>query len=319
MGHAAENRGVGDLVAVQVQDGQHGAVALGVQELVGLPAGGQRAGLSLAVAHRDRGDQVGVVKDSAEGMGDGVAQLAAFIDGARGLGRHVAGDAAREAELLEQPAHAFLVTADVGVDLAVGAVQVGVGHKEVAAVARTGDQDEVLVILLDNAVQVHVDKVLTGYGAPVPDNLLLHIVAGERTAQERIVQQVELSRCQVVGSTPVGVDLLQFGAVHDHLSFLNKFGPRVILSPFFIFYHTAHSACRQAIRHKVFACFSFLPGRSGFFQHKKGQPPESGCPATDKIWITTESVPGRGPCTDGRSSARKHPWPYPAGPPRPSG
>ena len=86
VGHPAENRGVGDLIAVQVQDGQHSAVALGVQELIGLPAGGQGAGLGLAVTHRDRGDQVGVVKDSAEGMGDGVAQLAAFIDGARGLG-----------------------------------------------------------------------------------------------------------------------------------------------------------------------------------------------------------------------------------------
>lgn len=37
MGHAAEHGGVGDLVAVQVQDWQHSAVANGVQELVRLP------------------------------------------------------------------------------------------------------------------------------------------------------------------------------------------------------------------------------------------------------------------------------------------
>src|SRR5699024_1898484 len=100
--------------------------AFGVQELVGLPAGGQGAGFGLAVAHGDRGDQVGVVKHRAEGVGDGVAQLAALVDGTGGLRRNVAGDAAGEGKLLEQAAHALLVPADVGVDLGVGAVQVGV-------------------------------------------------------------------------------------------------------------------------------------------------------------------------------------------------
>ena len=39
----AKDGGVGDLVAIQVQDGQNSAVTHGVQELVGLPAGGQGA------------------------------------------------------------------------------------------------------------------------------------------------------------------------------------------------------------------------------------------------------------------------------------
>ena len=49
---AGQDGGVGDLVAVEVQDRQHGAVARRVEELVGVPAGGQRAGLGLAVADR---------------------------------------------------------------------------------------------------------------------------------------------------------------------------------------------------------------------------------------------------------------------------
>ena len=36
-GDAGEDGGVGDLIAVQVQDGQHGAVGLGVDELVEVP------------------------------------------------------------------------------------------------------------------------------------------------------------------------------------------------------------------------------------------------------------------------------------------
>ena len=62
MGHAAKDGGVGDLVAIQVQDGQHRTVAHGVQKFVGLPAGGQRAGLGFAVAHGAGNDQSGLSK-----------------------------------------------------------------------------------------------------------------------------------------------------------------------------------------------------------------------------------------------------------------
>ena len=50
LGDAREDRRVGDLVAVEVQDRQHGAVACRVEELVRVPAGRQRPGLRLAVA-----------------------------------------------------------------------------------------------------------------------------------------------------------------------------------------------------------------------------------------------------------------------------
>ena len=50
VGDAGQDGRVGDLVAVEVQDRQHDTVGARVDELVGLPAGGQRAGLSFAVA-----------------------------------------------------------------------------------------------------------------------------------------------------------------------------------------------------------------------------------------------------------------------------
>ena len=181
MGHAAKDGGVGDLVAIQVQDGQHRTVAHGVQKFVGLPAGGQRASLGFAVAHGAGNDQIGVIEGCAEGMGDGVTQLAALVDGTRCFGGNVGGDAAGERELLEQFLHALFVTADVGVDFAVGAVQIGVGNKEVAAVTGAGDQNQVLVVLLDDAVQMHIDKVLAGHGTPVADDFALDVFSGRRS------------------------------------------------------------------------------------------------------------------------------------------
>ena len=126
-----------------MQDRKHRAVARGVDELVGVPARGERAGLGLAIAHHAARDQVGVVVDRAVGVHERVAQLTTLVDRAGSLRCYMAGDAARERELAEQPPQALLVVADVGVDLGVGALQVRVRDQPGPAVPRAGDVDGV--------------------------------------------------------------------------------------------------------------------------------------------------------------------------------
>ena len=86
---------VGDLVAVQVQDGQHGAVARRVQEPGRLPGGGQRAGFGLAVPDHRGDDQVGIVEGRPKRVRQAVAQLTALVDRAGQLWRAVRTDAVR--------------------------------------------------------------------------------------------------------------------------------------------------------------------------------------------------------------------------------
>jgi hypothetical protein len=134
-----EHGGIRDLVAVQVQDRQDRTVRLGIQELVRVPRGRERAGLRFAVADDGRDDQVGVVEGSPVGMGKGIAELATFVDRSRRLGSDVARNPTRERELLEEALQALLVLRDVRVDLAVGALEPGVRDQARAAVPRTGD------------------------------------------------------------------------------------------------------------------------------------------------------------------------------------
>src|SRR5699024_936466 len=134
LGDAAEHGGVGDLVPVQVQDRQHHTVGGGVDELGGVPAGGQRPGPRLPVAHHGEHQQVRVVEGGAVGVGEGVAELAALVDGPGGFRGGVRGDAVGEGELPEQPAQTFGVLGDVRVDLRVGALEVGVRHHTGTAV-----------------------------------------------------------------------------------------------------------------------------------------------------------------------------------------
>src|SRR5207249_10879375 len=129
-----------DLVAVEVQDGQHRAVAPGIEELVRLPACSERARLCFAVANHAGDQQIGVVERRAVGVRERVAELAALVDRSRRLGGDVARYPAGKRELLEQPAQAFLVLRHGRIDLAVGALQISAGNERRSAMARTGHE-----------------------------------------------------------------------------------------------------------------------------------------------------------------------------------
>ena len=65
---AGQHRRVRNLVPVEMQDRQHHAVVHRIEELVGVPARRQRAGLGLPVADDRRDDQVGIVKGRPIGV-----------------------------------------------------------------------------------------------------------------------------------------------------------------------------------------------------------------------------------------------------------
>src|SRR5207253_3728328 len=77
------------------------------------------------------------------------------------------------------------------------------------AVAGATDVDDVEVMRLDHAVQVHVDEVEAGSRAPVAQEARLDVLDRERLAQERLVHEVDLTDGQVVGRTPVAIDQIE--------------------------------------------------------------------------------------------------------------
>ncbi len=174
-----------------------------------MPGGGKWTGLGLAVADDGRDEQVGVVEGGTVRVRQRVAEFAALVDGTRRLGCRVARDAAREGELPEQPAQPVLGVVDRVVDLGVRAVQVGVGDHSGATVARAGDEDRVQRPFPDDTVQVRVDEVEPGRRAPVAEEARLDVVAGQRRAQERVVEQVDLPDRKVVGGAPPRIQLVE--------------------------------------------------------------------------------------------------------------
>ena len=96
-----------------------------------------------------------------------------------------------------------------GIDLAVGAFQIGVGHQPRPAVARPGDVDHVQVVFLDDAVQMDVDEVQPRRRAPVAEQARLDVRQRQAALQQRIVVEIDLADREIIGRPPIGVHLSQ--------------------------------------------------------------------------------------------------------------
>ena len=208
VGLPPEHRGAADLVAVEVEDRQHGAVAGRVEVADRLPRPFERPGLGLAVADHARRDQVRVVEHRAEGVHERVAQLAALVDRAGCGHADVAGHATGGRELPEQVAHARGVEGRVGVDLGVGALEVDAGQQRRSAVAGAGQVDDVEVVPGDRPVEVGVEEAQPGRRAPVAEQAGLDVLGAERLVQQRVRLEVDLADREVVGRSPPPVESL---------------------------------------------------------------------------------------------------------------
>ena len=71
----------------------------------------------------------------------------------------MAGYASGEGKLLEQFSHSLFVLLNARIKLGVGAFEVGVRHHAGPAMSRTANVNNVAIVLLDQAVEMHVDKV----------------------------------------------------------------------------------------------------------------------------------------------------------------
>ncbi len=132
-----------------------------------MPAGRERAGLRLAVSNHAEDFEVRIVEGGAIGVDQRVPQLASFVDRSGRLRRVVARDAARERELAEEVLQADRVSADRGIDLAVGALKIRVRDHPGPAVPGPADEDRVEIPRFDHAVQMRVEEIQTGRRSPV--------------------------------------------------------------------------------------------------------------------------------------------------------
>src|SRR5665648_499971 len=119
--------------------------------------------------------------------------------------RNMAGNSTWKRELREQFFHSLFVLAYIWINLTVAAFKISIAHQRRATVTWTGDIEHVKIMLLDDTVQVHIDKILTRCCTPVSYHHRLHMRQFQWFLQKWIVIKINLPDRQIVSGTPIAV------------------------------------------------------------------------------------------------------------------
>jgi len=85
-------------------------------------------------------------------VGDGIAQLAAFVNRTGSFRGNVARDPSWKGKLFEEFAETFFGLRNVRIDLALGSFKIGVGNEAGTAMSGTSDVNDIEIVKLDEAI-----------------------------------------------------------------------------------------------------------------------------------------------------------------------
>ncbi len=208
--YAGEDSGIGDFVAIEMEDGKNGAIANGIEKFIGVPGGGERAGFGFTIANGDGDDEIGIIECGAVAVGEGVAEFATFVNGARSFGSAVGTNAAGERKLAEEFEHACFVATFVWIDFGIVALEIGIGEGGGSAVAGAGNVEDIEIVFFDEAIEMDPDEGLAGIGTPVAEKAILDVLRLERLAEKRVGAKIDHAGGKIVAGAPVGVHLGEF-------------------------------------------------------------------------------------------------------------
>src|SRR5882724_4570010 len=103
---------------------------------------------------------------------------------------NMARDTTRERKLFEESFHPCFVLRNVGIELAVGSLQISICNQPWSTVAWTGDVDHVQIMQLNETVEVYVDEVEPRRRAPVTEQSGFYVCEFQGVAQQWIVVKV---------------------------------------------------------------------------------------------------------------------------------
>jgi hypothetical protein len=73
----------------------------------------------------------------------------------------------------------------------------------------TDDIDHVQIVVPDQPIEVHVDEVEPGRGAPMAEQTRLDVLELQGNFEQRVILQIDLADREVVGGAPIGVHFRQ--------------------------------------------------------------------------------------------------------------
>src|ERR1700686_2310368 len=122
-----------------------------------MAGGRERSGFRFAIPDHTGDHEIRVVEYCAEGVAERVAEFSALMNGTGAFGRNVARNTPGERELPEQLLEAGGVCGDLGIDLAIGSLQIRIAHQGRSAMTWAVRVDHTHPVGANDGAEVRVD------------------------------------------------------------------------------------------------------------------------------------------------------------------
>src|SRR6266446_276627 len=166
---ASEHGRIGDLEPIEMKDRKNRTITRRIQKLVGMPTRGERTSFRLTVADDAGHDQIRIVECRAVCMDEAITEFAPFMDRPGSFRRDMTWDAVRPGELPKEPLQPVSAALDIRKALRVGPFEIAMRDQPRTAMTGTDDINHVQIVFFDQPVQVYVNEVEPGRGAPMPE------------------------------------------------------------------------------------------------------------------------------------------------------
>src|SRR5205807_8316621 len=117
-----------------------------------LPGAFKRSGHSSSIPNHSRDYQIAVVESGAKGVGQDIAQLASFVNGAWGGHTDVAGDPSRGRKLAKQATYTLPILADLRIGLRVGTFEVHISEDRRSTMTWSCQVDHIDILVLAESI-----------------------------------------------------------------------------------------------------------------------------------------------------------------------
>src|SRR3984957_20260158 len=134
-------------------------------------------------------------------MRQAIPQLASFMDRPRRLRRAVASDPTWKRKLLEELLQSSNIFSLVRIHLRIDALKIAVRQRRRGPMSRPGDINQIQIVLLDQTVQMHPHKRLSGVRTPMSQQSVFDLLRLQRLPQQRVLQKIKHSKAKgITGS-----------------------------------------------------------------------------------------------------------------------
>ena len=168
-----------------------------------MPSRGRGTRFRLAITYNAGHQQVWIIQRCSEGSGQGITQLATFMNRSGNAGIKVTREAARPRETADEEFQAGGIQGELGIEALKAAFHIEIGQISGCAMTGPGNQKDSKVFVQNKTIELGVNEIYPGTGSPMAQQPAFDMGWLQRFFEQHIFLKIDLRGGQIIYQTQI--------------------------------------------------------------------------------------------------------------------